>query len=51
MGAATGLLFAVRDVSIRDSFILGLIAGMVYFATLLCWLVRTCMCTDICPYG
>ena len=40
-GALTGLLFAVRDVSIRDSFILGLITGMVHFATLLYWLVRT----------
>ncbi len=40
-GALVCLLFAIRDVSARDSFFLGLAAGMVHFATLLYWLIQT----------
>lgn len=35
------LLFAVRNVSVRHGFILGLVAGMVHFATLVYWLIGT----------
>ena len=40
-GALTFLLFAIRDVSVRDSFLLGILTGMVHFATLLYWLIGT----------
>ena len=35
------LLFAIRDTSVRHSFILGVFTGMVHFATLLYWLIGT----------
>ena len=39
--ALTFLLFAIRDTSVWNSFILGMLAGMVHFATLLYWLIGT----------
>lgn len=35
------LLFAIRNISVRNSFILGVLTGMVHFATLLYWLIGT----------
>ncbi len=35
------LLFAIRDTTVRNSLILGVLAGMVHFATLLYWLIGT----------
>jgi len=35
------LLFAIRDTSVRDSFVLGGLSGMAHFASMLYWLVGT----------
>jgi len=40
-GAFVFLFYAVRDLSPRQGFTLGLVAGFVHFATLLYWLVGT----------
>ena len=37
----TLLLFAIRNVSVRSSILLGMLTGMVHFGTLLYWLIGT----------
>lgn len=39
--ALTFLFFAIRNVNVRNSIVLGLVTGMVHFATMVYWLIGT----------